>query len=342
MSFATGQRRWLALAAGGMIVFLTSSVPAVAQDAQAKYITFEAPGYIFRTLVNTSLTVAGFYADPTTDTLHGFVRSAQGTLTSFDPPTSINTLTFGINGSGTITGSWQDPNEVNGNQVYHGFVRSPEGTITSFDPPRSIQTYAYSINRTGAIAGIYYNFGPYGFVRSPDGTFTTFEIAGEPLDGIEASYINDSGTVAGYFQDNSSGMFHGYDRSPQGTITAFDPPGSASTYAFGINTSGEIAGSYRESTNGPLHGFVRSPQGTITVFDPPGSTSTQTFSINAAGAIAGFWADSNGVTHGFVRSAQGDITSFDPPGGSDTTAWSINDLGVIAGTSDNFGYLRLP
>lgn len=35
---------------------------------------------------------------------HGFLRAADGTITSFDPPGSTNTEARGINASGAITG----------------------------------------------------------------------------------------------------------------------------------------------------------------------------------------------------------------------------------------------
>jgi hypothetical protein len=51
---------------------------------------------------------------------------------------------------------------------------------------------------------------------------------------------------------------HGFLRSPTGTITSFDPPGSTFTAPESINRSGVIAGFYYDD-NGTAHGFVRSP-----------------------------------------------------------------------------------
>jgi hypothetical protein len=57
--------------------------------------------------------------------LHGFVRAASGTVTTFDAPgagTSAlqGTFPISINTTGEITGTYLD-----GSYAYHGFVRMP-------------------------------------------------------------------------------------------------------------------------------------------------------------------------------------------------------------------------
>ncbi len=55
---------------------------------------------------------------------------------------------------------------------------------------------------------------------------------------------------------------HGFLRGADGTLTAFDPPGSASTGVSGINLSGEIVGDYDDSSFKTL-GFLRSAIGAL-------------------------------------------------------------------------------
>jgi hypothetical protein len=81
---------------------------------------------------------------------HGFVRRADGTLITFDPPEAFQTQAFSINSRGTITGFY-----VDANNRQHGFVRRPGGTIVSFDAPESTATFPVSINDAGAITGSY-------------------------------------------------------------------------------------------------------------------------------------------------------------------------------------------
>src|SRR5262249_16275813 len=117
--------------------------------------------------------IAGYYTVASFAS-HGFVR-AKGTVTSFDPPGSVNTIGFafnnqvpvGINPAGAITGSYMDASFV-----FHGFLRSPKRSFTSFYPPGSILTQPSSINQSGAITGSYYTPGnpfaqQHGFLRTP-------------------------------------------------------------------------------------------------------------------------------------------------------------------------------
>ena len=53
-----------------------------------------------------------------------------------------------------------------------------------------------------------------------------------------ASGINPEGTITGGYTD-TSGAGHGFLRSPNGTFTTFDAPGSTGlTEPFGINDAG--------------------------------------------------------------------------------------------------------
>ena len=66
---------------------------------------------------------------------HGFVRAADGTITTFDIPGAgtgafQGTFPGGINPAGTIPGTYTDSSGVN-----HGFVRARDGTVTTFDIP---------------------------------------------------------------------------------------------------------------------------------------------------------------------------------------------------------------
>jgi hypothetical protein len=105
---------------------------------------------------------------------HGFVRNADGLITTFDVPhagtgAGQGTIPNGNNRPGVIVGTYIDANGAN-----HGFLRGePNGTITTFDAPNAGKgagqgTIAGSNNRKGAIAGYYIDAsGVYhGFVRN--------------------------------------------------------------------------------------------------------------------------------------------------------------------------------
>jgi hypothetical protein len=111
--------------------------------------------------INPSGEITGYYSDGVG---HGFVRAADGTITSFDGPGASPSGTYatGINLSGEIVGYYSDyPSPVS-----HGFVRAADGTFTTFDAgPNS--TFPTSINPSGMITGYYddASFVAHGFLR---------------------------------------------------------------------------------------------------------------------------------------------------------------------------------
>jgi hypothetical protein len=150
--------------------------------------------------------------------------------------------------------------------------------------------------------------------------------------------INQSGAVTGYYADTNA-SFHGFVRSPFGSITTFDGPDatcpsyfSVCTNPVGINQQGAITGYYCDAVT--CHGFLRAPGGTITPFDAPGGANgTWPTGINDAGEVVGYYYDANYVGHGFLRAARGTITPFNAWGGvNGTYPAGINDAGDVVGS----------
>jgi hypothetical protein len=254
-----------------------------------------------------------------------------------------------------------------------GDAQDRKPTIITFDAPGAgtvlspacapdCGTQAYAVNDRGVIVGWYTdtNIVPHGFLRTPDGQFTSFDAPGAGLghgldQGTVATSINDRGAIAGQFQD-SSYIFHGFVRYPDGAFTTFDAPG-AGTGAFqgtlgeSINPAGEVVGVYIDSNNAS-HGFLRRRDGAITNFDDPDAgtgpgqgTETGEKSINPNGEIDGWYFDQYNVSHGFVRAADGTFTTIDGPDAQSTTAGGINPAGVITGYYEDasnvfHGFLR--
>jgi hypothetical protein len=95
--------------------------------------------------------ITGFYFDGNL-VAHGFVRSPDGALTSFDPVGSVDTEPISIDPGGEISGVYSDANHVS-----HRFLRDPEGAVTSFDAPDSNGgTFVTGMSPRGEITG-YYN-----------------------------------------------------------------------------------------------------------------------------------------------------------------------------------------
>lgn len=177
-----------------------------------------------------------------------------------------------------------------------------------------------------------------------------------------------SGYILGNYYD-SFNKDHGFLRNSAGIFTTIDPPGSASTQAFGISAAMTIVGTYLDS-HGIYHGFVNE-RGKYSSFDDP-NAGTATFTvdsvtvnpgtlglnINQGGTIAGYYQGSNGVFHAYLRNAKtGAFTEVDAPGagsgacstlytfpfcqGTQTAAASsLNAGGELAGdyVDSNFAY----
>jgi len=128
--------------------------------------------------INQFGVMAGYYIDAD-NVVHGFIRSREGKIRTFDAPSGAGPQGFGclvdcslgLNDWGTITGYYLDANNV-----YHGFVRSSEGKITTFDAPGANLTsgsyggtFPVSINDQGVITGYYLDANSinHGFVLFP-------------------------------------------------------------------------------------------------------------------------------------------------------------------------------
>ena len=142
--------------------------------------------------INPEGTVTGTYSDANYLN-HGFVRTADGTITSFDAPGAAQgTVGEQINAAGTIVGYFTDANSVN-----HGFIRSLDGTLSVFDIPAAGAgsyegTTPSAINAGGMITGYYVDasFSLHGFVRTAQGGLTTFGVGNQ---GVTFSHQHQCG-----------------------------------------------------------------------------------------------------------------------------------------------------
>jgi hypothetical protein len=125
--------------------------------------------------INPQGTVVGSYFDVTGE--RGFLRSPDGSVTTFGIPGAGSTHAAAINPAGAVTGDYQD------GSGQHAFIREANGDITTFDLPGALATVAQTISPSGTVAG-YASTGDrcrLGFLRTRFGVIKTFEIpAGTP------------------------------------------------------------------------------------------------------------------------------------------------------------------
>lgn len=336
-------------------------------------VTIDVPGAIdtgcfsdCSVLINNFGAISGTYLD-SNDVFHGFVRSPDGKLKTFEAPGADTTAgnfngTFvnAINDAGAVTGFYDDASGGS-----HGFLRSPEGAFTTFEVTGSTPgtTTPNALNLEGAIVGFSADqngvFRP--FLRRANGTFVTWSVPGEcnatPATGCFGSAafsINIFGTTSSGFEDDSGNFVdHGLLRSADGRLTTFDVPGAGSGSYQGsgcpgcsrpLNVFGVNAGFFIDGNN-VVHGYLRSPTGKYTKFDVPGEGpqglgcfADCSMGLNDLGAITGSYLDKNNVFHGYIRSPDGKFVTFDAPGAdmnpgdfNGTFPVSINDAGMVSG-----------
>lgn len=201
--------------------------------------------------INDSGVIAGSYVDFSNGqhTSFGFVRDAQGRITTFSAATSNDDtdVVLAINNAGTVVGYYDQDVVTTGDNDQHGFLRDSAGNVTIFDPVGSMGTVPASINTGGQVAG-YYTDGngiQHAFIRNTDATFIVFSIPGATMlsggvSAIHAVSINDSGETAGQAL-LSNGTLVGWTRSPSGTIKVLQVCGQTGISA--LNNAGNFAGS---------------------------------------------------------------------------------------------------
>lgn len=337
----------------------------------APFLGTQVPG------INTNGVVTGFFSD-SHNVMHGFVRSSNGNIKTFDAPGAGNlsvpgfmptpagilggqgTYPFSINPAGAIAGYYADSNNV-----VHGFVRAPDSTFVTFDvqgagtaPGQG--TYAANISPSGEILGYMADSAnvAHGFVGDPINGFVVFEAPGGGTGSGQgtfpgaASSITPGGLSTGYLLDTNY-VWHGWVRDGNGAMTTFEAPGAGTapgqgTFAWSIGQGGIITAEVI-SADGVTHGFLRDKQGNFTNFDVPGAGTgpgqgTIGEGINTAGAVTGQYIDSQGANHGYIRDQKGNIVKFDAPTagtgpGQGTIPCTLNPQGAIVGTYLDSNYV---
>ena len=185
--------------------------------------------------INVHGEVVGFYYVSTSEGQwsHGFLRRSDGSILSFDPPSSRETFAHGLNDSGAIVGAYLDSLRIT-----RGFIRDPSGSFESIDVPEAVSTIPTAINNNGEIAGYFLarGIGDRGFIRLADQNFLVLE-----PDGMKPKSINDSGALVGLTKVG------GFVHLPGYSLQRLEHPtcSGSCTIPTGINERGEIVGQYQ-------------------------------------------------------------------------------------------------
>lgn len=268
------------------------------RDASGNFTAFDIPNAVgvYPAGINAAGVVAGSYSDAT-ERSYGFVRAADGTITTFSigSPQFQNTHVAGINAAGVVVG---------GEDGLVGFLRGPLGGIEVLSTKDGMGAAA-GINSLGDITGTHYyphsGVAGHGYVRARDGSVVEFSAA--PGYWTVPTAINDAGYVTGYYVGSETRPDTGFVRDPAGNVTQFEgPPDSAyiDPYPASINAEGSITGWVSHPKTGKTRGFLRRADGTIFEIGPPNIDQVYPSNINNEGVVTGTFSTGSSE-HGFIR-----------------------------------------
>jgi hypothetical protein len=252
-------------AIGGRYDLPNDSIHGFFRDAAGNLTPFDGPGLGAAEIdgMNASNDIVGTYAVDNNGLLGGFIRHADGTITTFNihgVTASGGFSIAGIDDGGQVAGDYSDPGFVS-----HAFLRSSSGEITKFQAPDARAksfgdgTDVVAISSNGWVTGFYTGKGgTHHYSRSPDGQFEEFDLPGGQSNQTTA--VNDEGVIVGSY--STSFHLHGFLRKPGGKFVTFDLPWgeTESMGVLSVNDSSQIAGYAFYGTFGKREfGFIRTP-----------------------------------------------------------------------------------
>jgi hypothetical protein len=264
--------------------------------------------------------------------------------TSVEYPGALGTSLWGLNNSGTATGTAALADGIS----TAGFtLDTRKGTLTTLDEttPGGYPFSPLGINEAGMLAGplAITDEVSEGATRDKQAGYATFSIAGYATTVARA--IGPSGLVSGYAIDDSGAWTGFLHDSKSGADTLF-LSGSPQVIPQGTNGRGLLVGSVALPADGAFpgspagqYGFVREPDDTITLFRVNG-LPTRARGLNDSGTMVGFLGNT-ATAIGFVLPAPrgggyrdltaGPEAQLMVPDAAGTVPQSINNAGVVVG-----------
>jgi hypothetical protein len=269
--------------------------------------------------INNFDQIAGFYGSGQAgDPNQGYLLTLPGTFTPENFPGSAQTQLTGLNDIGVRVGYFYPTNNGTAVDNQFGFylsggvfheVNNPNTpTPSQVDPGVSpqIENQLLGVNDFNIAVGFYNDAHghSHGYTYNiKSGTFSA-DINDPNAVSTVAAAINNSGEIAGFYTDKSTGVMHGF-LDNNGHFTTVTAPGASETQLLGINDFGIAVGF--DVVDGVNHGIVyNSFTHTLTTLDDPhaaapgGTGGTTLNGINDLGQIVGFYVDAAGNTDGLL------------------------------------------
>ena len=287
--------------------------------------------------------IAGIFSDANS-VFHGFVREANGTISTFDVTGAGTTGLFpgttptSVNGAGDIAGVYEDANGVS-----HGFVRAAsDGTITApLDAPGAgttgmiAGTVPFSINAADDITGSYADSNGtfHGFVlTSPAAATPTFSPSPGSYSSTQTVTISDATTGASIYYTTDGTTPTTGSTSYSGSITV-DSTETIQAIAAAAGFSNSAVATATYTINAPAPDFQVSV-GPTTLTIVAGQSGEATFTVTPEN---GFNSPVNFACNGLPAGA---ACSFSPPSVTPDGAPIASTLTVT--TTAPSAALRLP
>jgi len=325
-----------------IIGFLISITASNFVHADLRYnITDLGSAYWNSIAINNLGQVAGGGAPNASQSIfHAFVRDTNGQIFDFGTLGGPNSIAFGINDAGQVTG-WSDKiiDHPNPYIAQHAFIVDANHIMTDLGGNMS---FGNAINTSGQVAGTA-NGGA--FITSPTGEM--IGLGGLPgLKYSEGYGINDLGQVVGDSWFGSSDISN---------VFVTDSNGNRSTIGWGhgsdINNLGQITGYSNFVYSSFTHAFITDSDNQMIDLGTLGGNRSEGYSINDSGQVVGQSYTASGSTHAFitdngVMKDLNDALIENSTGWNFITAKAINNLGQITGYGSfnglSHGYILTP
>ncbi|MCX6376358.1 MAG: PEP-CTERM sorting domain-containing protein [Armatimonadetes bacterium] len=272
--------------------------------------------------LNANGDAVGFYRD-TTDKIHAFLRTADGTQTDIGP---IGYWASAIN---------------NRQQVLISAVNSlvwTGGNTRQLNPlSGDVSARASSLNDPGQVVGTSYGpqQQPHAILWQADGTSVSLSslVSGGRSAGYE---INSNGESVGSASD-SSGIYRAVHWDQGGNITDLGlMAGYTESLGLALNDVGQVVGATYTGSSKPHATMWNLGSTPLLLRELPGATLSTVRAINNSGVVIGYSDTADGARHAVVWDTTGGITVLGTlTGGTAGWARAITDTGLIFGSSDD-------
>ncbi len=328
-------------------------------SSPGNYTSFDGPGATTNTgqgasysgTIPMSIDAAGDVVGSYTDSSgvrHGFIRSASGTITTFDAPGANTTSQSGLIG-GTFptridpTGSYIVGGYADSSGLEHGFVYylplTASSSFTTFTPPNMTtstilpQGGVFGVNASGTVVGLYLdsNEVSHGFEYTPTAIPTISGIS--PNYGAPAALIEISGTGFGATEGNGSVTVGGAISrivSWSNTLISITVPSHATTGCIVVTVGGISSNCFP---------FTFYPFPAITGVSPDSGAVGTPVTITGANLLDGGGNGAvtfNGTPATILGTPTGDSIQAKVPPGATTGPVSVHANGDTVKSSSNF------